>query len=406
MQQKVQKISILGATGSIGKSTIDVLSRHPDQFSVFALTANSNVEMLLQQALLCAPEYVVIADPKQFKQAKKLFSDQQLSCEVLVGKEALQHVASAEEVDLVMAAIVGAAGLLPTLAAVKAGKKVLLANKESLVMSGDLFIQAANRHSAQLLPIDSEHNAIFQCLPADFEYGNLGCSGISKILLTGSGGPFLNTPLTELHHVTPDQACAHPNWDMGRKISVDSATMMNKGLEFIEARWLFGLQASDIEVVLHPQSIIHSMVQYLDGSVIAQMGNPDMRTPIAHALAFPKRIDSGVPPLNFRQLADFSFSEPDVVRYPNLKLAMQASEAGQYATTTLNAANEVAVEAFLQGQIGFMQIAQVNDTCLQQTSEHKLDTIEAVIECDMSARRLSACIIDKLCGPELQRLGS
>ena len=396
MQQKVQKISILGATGSIGKSTIDVLSRHPSRFSVFALTANSNVELLLQQSLLCSPEYVVIADPKQFKHAKKLFADHQLTCEVLAGQEALQQVASASDVDLVMAAIVGAAGLLPTLAAVKAGKKVLLANKESLVMSGDLFIQAANQHNAQLLPIDSEHNAIFQCLPADFKYGDLCSSGISKILLTGSGGPFLNTPINELHHVTPEQACAHPNWDMGRKISVDSATMMNKGLEFIEARWLFGLAASDIEVVLHPQSIIHSMVQYLDGSVLAQMGNPDMRTPIAHALAFPERIESGVPSLNFKQLADFSFTEPEVTRYPNLELAMQASNAGQYATTTLNAANEVAVDAFLQGHIGFMQISQVNEECLQQTSAHSLDSIEAVLESDMVTRKRSASIIEKL----------
>ena len=406
VQQEVQKISILGATGSIGKSTIDVLSRHPELFSVFALTANNNIELLLQQAQLCSPEYVVIADPKQFKHAKKLFSDHQLPCEVLTGYGALEQVASAPEVDVVMAAIVGAAGLLPTLAAVKAGKKVLLANKESLVMSGALFIHAANQHNAQLLPIDSEHNAIFQCLPADFKYGDLCASGISKILLTGSGGPFLNTPLNELQHATPDQACAHPNWDMGRKISVDSATMMNKGLEFIEARWLFGLESSEIEVVLHPQSIIHSMVQYLDGSVLAQMGHPDMRTPIAHALAFPERIESGVPPLDFRQLADFSFTEPEVARYPNLVLAMQASNAGQYATTTLNAANEVAVDAFLHGKIGFMQIAQVNDECLQQTSAHNLDTIEAVLESDKSARRLSVNIIDKLSQPWLQRVGS
>ncbi|WP_339722267.1 1-deoxy-D-xylulose-5-phosphate reductoisomerase [uncultured Paraglaciecola sp.] len=406
MQQKAQKISILGATGSIGKSTIDVISRHPDLFSVFALTANNNIELLLQQAHLCSPEYVVIANPKQFQQAKKLFSEQQLKCEVLAGHEALVQVACAPDVDVVMAAIVGAAGLLPTLAAVKAGKKVLLANKESLVMSGDLFIQAANEYNAQLLPIDSEHNAIFQCLPADFKYGDLCSSGISKILLTGSGGPFLNTPIDDLHQVTPDQACAHPNWDMGRKISVDSATMMNKGLEFIEARWLFGLEATDIEVVLHPQSIIHSMVQYLDGSVIAQMGNPDMRTPIAHALAYPERIESGVPPLDFKQLADFSFTEPEIARYPNLELAMQASNAGQYATTTLNAANEVAVAAFLQGQIGFMQIAQVNNECLQQTSTHNLESIEAVLESDKTARRLSASIIDNLSRTELQKVGS
>jgi 1-deoxy-D-xylulose-5-phosphate reductoisomerase len=402
----MQNISILGATGSIGKSTLDVLNRHPELFSVYALTANSNVEMLLQQALLCSPKYVVIADPKQFNYAKKLFSDHQLTCEVLSGDAALEQVACASEVDVVMAAIVGAAGLLPTLAAVKAGKKVLLANKESLVMSGDLFIQAANQHNAQILPIDSEHNAIFQCLPADFKYGELCSSGINKILLTGSGGPFLTLPLIDLHHVTPDQACAHPNWDMGRKISVDSATMMNKGLEFIEAKWLFGLESSDIQVVLHPQSIIHSMVQYLDGSVLAQMGNPDMRTPIAHALAFPDRIESGVSPLDFNQLASFTFTEPEAKRYPNLILAMQASSAGQYATTTLNAANEVAVDAFLQGQIGFMQIAQVNDECLQQTSPHNLDTIEAVIESDNSARRLSMNIISNLSQSSMQGLGS
>ena len=392
----MQKVSILGATGSIGKSTLDVLLKHPELFSVYALTANNNIEVLLQMARLCSPEYVVIADPTQFKQAKKLFSDGQLTCEVLAGHEALAQVASASEVDVVMAAIVGAAGLMSTLAAVEAGKKVLLANKESLVMSGDLFIQTANRYNAQILPIDSEHNAIFQCLPTEFKYGDLSSSGISKVLLTGSGGPFLTTPLNELHHVTPDQACAHPNWDMGRKISVDSATMMNKGLEFIEARWLFGLKASDIQIVLHPQSIIHSMVQYIDGSVLAQMGNPNMRTPIAHALAFPERIESGVPPLDFNQLASFTFTEPETERYPNLALAIQASSAGQYATTTINAANEVAVEAFLQGQISFMQIAQVNDECLQQTSSHSLKTIEAVLESDKSARRLSINIIEKL----------
>jgi len=402
----MQKVSILGATGSIGKSTIDVLLRHPEIFSIFALTANSNIALLLQQAQLCSPEYVVVADPKQFKEAKKLFSDHHLTCQVLAGNDALQQVASDPEVDVVMAAIVGAAGLLPTLAAVKAGKKVLLANKESLVMSGDLFIQAANQYNAQVLPIDSEHNAIFQCLPADFKYGELYSSGISKILLTGSGGPFLTSPLSDLHHVTPDQACAHPNWDMGRKISVDSATMMNKGLEFIEARWLFGLEASDIQVVLHPQSIIHSMVQYRDGSVIAQMGNPDMRTPIAHALAFPDRIESGVSPLDFNQLANFTFTEPEAERYPNLLLAMQASNAGQYATTTLNAANEMAVEAFLQGQIGFMQIAHVNEECLQLTSPHNLDTIEAVIASDDCARKLSMNIINEISQSSTQRVGA
>lgn len=402
----MQNISILGATGSIGKSTIDVVSRHPELFNVYALTANNNIQLLVKQAQLCQPKYVVLADDSKFIEAKRLFSEHKISCEVLVGNEALSQVASAAEVDVVMAAIVGAAGLLPTLSAVKAGKKVLLANKESLVMSGDLFIQAANQYDAKVLPIDSEHNAIFQCLPDDFQYGDLPASGISKILLTGSGGPFLNTPLNDLHNMTPNQACAHPNWDMGRKISVDSATMMNKGLEFIEAKWLFGLTSSDIQVVLHPQSIIHSMVQYVDGSVIAQMGNPDMRTPIAHALAYPQRVDSGVANLDFSQLLNFSFTEPDAARYPNLTLAIEASDEGQYATTTLNASNELAVEAFLTGQIGFTQIAEVNQQCLAQTSSHALGSIEAVVESDEAARRLSMTIISKLSKGQLQRVGS
>ncbi|WP_299073881.1 1-deoxy-D-xylulose-5-phosphate reductoisomerase [uncultured Paraglaciecola sp.] len=402
----MQKISILGATGSIGKNTIEVLSLHPDLYSVYAITAHSNIELLLRQAKTCSPEYVVISDPQLFSQAKKLFSEHGLKCEVLAGPDALEQVASATEVDVVMAAIVGAAGLLPTLAAVTAGKKVLLANKESLVMSGDLFIQAANQHNAQVLPIDSEHNAIFQCLPSDFKYGDLPASGISKILLTGSGGPFLSSTLSELHQVTPQQACAHPNWDMGRKISIDSATMMNKGLEFIEAKWLFGLNTSDIQVVLHPQSIIHSMVQYRDGSVLAQMGNPDMRTPIAHALAFPKRLESGVAPLDFKQLANFTFSEPEPQRYPNLYLAIQASDAGQYATTTLNAANEVAVEAFLQGHIGFTQIAEVNQECLQQTSSHTLVSVEEVLQSDQSARKLASHIIAELNLNAMKKVGS
>ncbi|WP_158970784.1 1-deoxy-D-xylulose-5-phosphate reductoisomerase [Paraglaciecola sp. L3A3] len=396
MQHKSQTISILGATGSIGQSTIDVVLRHPELFSVFALTANRNIELLVSQAKICQPKYVVVADENSYLQAKQMFNAANLLCEVLCGAEGLQHVASANEVDVVMAAIVGAAGLLPTLAAVNSGKKVLLANKESLVMSGDLFVQAANQHKAILLPIDSEHNAIFQCLPENFCYGDLAASGISKVLLTGSGGPFLNTNLADFEKVTPDQACAHPNWDMGRKISVDSATMMNKGLEFIEARWLFGLDADDIQVVLHPQSIIHSMVQYVDGSVIAQMGNPDMRTPIAHALAYPQRIESGVAPLDFNQVANFSFTEPDPLRYPNLHLAIEASKEGQYATTVLNASNEVSVEAFLQGKIGFNQIAQVNNECLQQSQSHRLDTIEAVIDSDQAARRVTLNIIENL----------
>lgn len=402
----MQAICILGSTGSIGQSTIDVVLRHPENFEIFALTAHKNVDLLVQQAALCHPQYVVVADKSSYRQAKALVQQQGLRCEVLCGPLALQQVASDNQVQVVMAAIVGAAGLLPTMAAVNAGKKVLLANKEALVMSGKLFIQAANQCKAKLLPIDSEHNAIFQCLPSDFCYGDLSASGISKILLTGSGGPFLTTPLEQLKDMTPQQACAHPNWDMGRKISVDSATMMNKGLEFIEARWLFGLQSQDIDVVLHPQSIIHSMVQYCDGSVLAQLGNPDMRTPIAHALAYPQRIESGVAPLNFMQLADFTFCEPDFKRYPNLKLAIDASRAGQSATTVLNAANEIAVEAFLQERIKFTEIAAVNDACLNAIASQEVNDIDSIIELDRQARHQAQLAIKHLVQPALLVAGN
>jgi len=392
----MQLICILGSTGSIGVSTIDVVLRHPDKYQVFALSAHKNFALLIEQAKLCQPQFIVVADEADYANVKALCQVAGLKCKLLAGATALQQVASAAEVNIVMAAIVGAAGLLPTLAAVNAGKKVLLANKEALVMSGELFIQAANQSKALLMPIDSEHNAIFQCLPHDFVYGDLAASGIAKILLTGSGGPFRATPINELASKTPDQACAHPNWEMGRKISVDSATMMNKGLEFIEARWLFGLQSQDIQVVLHPQSIIHSMVQYCDGSVLAQLGNPDMRTPIAHALAYPQRIESGVAALDFMQLADFSFCQPDMQRYPNLKLAIDASNAGQSATTILNAANEMAVEAFLQQQIQFTQIAQINERCLQAMASQELDTIDAVVALDREARAQTKQIIEQL----------
>ncbi|WP_339770095.1 1-deoxy-D-xylulose-5-phosphate reductoisomerase [uncultured Paraglaciecola sp.] len=389
----MQNICILGATGSIGKSTIDVVLRHPDLYRIYALTAHSSVENLIELAKLCQPKYLVLSDISQFKHAQQALLSAGIKCELLSGAQALADVASADDVDVVMAAIVGGAGLLPTIAAVKAGKKVLLANKESLVMSGELFMDAAREHNAQLLPIDSEHNAIFQCLPHDYHYGDLASSGISSILLTGSGGPFRETPLGELTQVTPAQACAHPNWDMGQKISVDSATMMNKGLEFIEARWLFGLQSNDIQVVLHPQSIIHSMVQYRDGSVLAQMGNPDMRTPIAHGLAYPKRIDSGVKPLDFQTVSNFSFSLPEPERYPNLYLAIEAANAGQSATTALNAANEVAVAAFLSGHIGFTQIAQVNEQCLMQMGGCQLDNIDAIVAWDHECRSAAQQII-------------
>lgn len=392
----MQTICILGSTGSIGQSTLDVVLRHPELYRVFALTANSSIGPLIEQARRCQPDYLVLADAQYYAQANQQLKEAGLRCQLLVGSEALEQVSAAVDVNIVMAAIVGAAGLLPTLAAVKAGKKVLLANKEALVMSGELFMAQARSSEALLLPIDSEHNAIFQCLPQNYQYGDLAASGINRILLTGSGGPFLDTPIEQLENVTPAQACAHPNWDMGQKISIDSATMMNKGLEFIEARWLFGLQSDDIQVVLHPQSIIHSMVQYKDGSVLAQMGNPDMRTPIAHGLAYPQRIDSGVKPLDFQQLAQFSFCLPDKQRYPNLYLAIEAGNAGQYATTTLNAANEIAVAAFLAGEIGFKHITHVNQECLQQTTSQHLADIDAVVACDQHARRIANDIVARL----------
>lgn len=392
----MQTISILGATGSIGCSTLDVIAQHPELFRVFALTAHQNAERLIQQAKAFAPRYAVLTDAKAFEKASVLAQDAQLDTEILFGEQALEFVASDQAVDSVMAAIVGAAGLLPTLAAVKSGKRVLLANKEALVMSGELFIQAANDCGAEIIPIDSEHNAIFQSLPENFQYGQLAEQGISKILLTGSGGPFLTKPLDEFDAITPEQACAHPNWDMGRKISVDSATMMNKGLEFIEAHWLFGVAVEDIQVVLHPQSTIHSMVQYVDGSVIAQLGQPDMRTPIAHGLAYPKRVSAGVEPLDFATLKDFSFTTPCFKRYPNLALAIDACQKGQYATTQLNAANEVAVDAFLNGSIRFTDIAIVNQNTLNQLEPKAVSSIQQILELDQAARAMAKSIIQGL----------
>lgn len=392
----MRTITVLGATGSIGQNTLDVVARHPDKFRVFAITGHSNLDALVRLAVTCSPRYVVLSDPDTYSTFSALLKQANCHSEILVGAQALDDVCSAPEVDTVMSAIVGAAGLLPTLAAVRAGKRVLLANKESLVMSGELFMNAVLEHKAQLLPIDSEHNAIFQCLPHNFEYGNLAQSGISKILLTGSGGPFRTLADHEFDAITPDQACAHPNWTMGRKISVDSASMMNKGLEFIEAKWLFGLHEDDIEVVLHPQSTIHSMVQYVDGSVIAQLGNPDMRTPIAYGLSFPERITSGVEAVDFASLTDFSFSKPEHSRYPNLYLAIEACKQGQAATTAMNAANEVAVDAFLNAQIKFTDIARVNEQVLQSTNLIELSCIVQVLEHDQEARTLAQQIVRKL----------
>ncbi|WP_032094350.1 MULTISPECIES: 1-deoxy-D-xylulose-5-phosphate reductoisomerase [unclassified Alteromonas] len=382
----METVTVLGATGSIGCNTLDVINRHPDKYRIFAITGNTQLSLLMEQANKCSPRYVVIADPSNYDDALQLAKQHNVEAEILCGQQALEDVSSAPEVDAVMAAIVGAAGLLPTMAAVKAGKRVLLANKEALVMSGALFIDAANKSGAQILPIDSEHNAIFQCLPHDYTYGDLAASGIAKILLTGSGGPFRERALDSFGSITIDEAATHPNWSMGRKITIDSATMMNKGLEFIEVCWLFGVNASDIDVVIHPQSIIHSMVQYVDGSVIAQMGNPDMRTPIAYGLAHPQRIDAGVKPLDFKSLADFSFHTPCFERYPNLKLAIDACQEGQCATTSLNAANEVAVAHFLEGQIAFCDIAKVNEATLNALSMVEMTSIQQILEQDALAR--------------------
>ncbi len=389
----MQTVTILGATGSIGCSTLDVINRHPDKYRVFAVTGNSQLEKLMQQAISCAARYVVVADDNLYDDAVKLAQSMKVSSEILCGPKALEEVASAPEVTSVMAAIVGAAGLLPTLAAVKAGKRVLLANKEALVMSGALFIDAANQSGAEILPIDSEHNAIFQCLPEGFRYGELQQAGISQILLTGSGGPFRHRDIDTFHTITVEEACHHPNWSMGRKITVDSSTMMNKGLEFIEACWLFGASSKDITVVLHPQSVIHSMVQYTDGSVIAQLGNPDMRTPIAYGLAWPARIDAGVEPLDFAKMASLTFESPCYARYPNLKLAIDACDSGQAATTRLNAANEIAVAAFLDGAIGFTDIAAINEETLNRMEPVTVSSLQQILEEDRMAREVATELV-------------
>jgi 1-deoxy-D-xylulose-5-phosphate reductoisomerase len=356
-------VTVLGSTGSIGVSTLDVLARHPDRFRVVALTANSDVETMLAQCRRFRPELVAMADPQAALVLRERLAGVQGAPEVLAGVEGLAQAATLPEAQVVMAAIVGAAGLVPTLAAAQAGKRLLLANKEALVVAGALLMEAVARSGAVLLPIDSEHNAIFQCLPPGFADG-LARVGVERILLTASGGPFLNTPREALAAVTPEQACAHPNWDMGRKISVDSATMMNKGLELIEACWLFGTGPERVQVVVHRQSVIHSLVQYVDGSVLAQLGNPDMRTPIAHALGWPERLISGVPPLDLFAVGRLDFEPPDLGRFPCLGLAIAAAASGGTAPAVLNAANEVAVAAFLGGRIGFMGIADVVEETL------------------------------------------
>ncbi|GAA3535206.1 1-deoxy-D-xylulose-5-phosphate reductoisomerase [Zobellella aerophila] len=393
----MELLTILGATGSIGQSTLAVVRRHPERFRLFALTASRSVPQMLADCLEFAPEYAVLVDETAARQLTAELRTHGSQTRVLSGTTALAEVAGDSRVDTVMAAIVGAAGLLPTLAAVQAGKRVLLANKEALVMSGELFIEAVAQSGARLLPVDSEHNAIFQCLPVTLQQtpgkGSLPAAGVSKILLTGSGGPFRYTPLDELSQVTPAQAVAHPNWSMGPKISVDSATMMNKGLEYIEARWLFNAGPEQLEVVVHPQSVIHSMVQYSDGSVLAQLGQPDMMTPIAHALAYPERIDSGVAPLDFCRLGELTFMAPDMARYPCLRLAIAACAAGQGATTALNAANEVAVAAFLAGGLDYMAIAVVNETVVENLGLTKVSSLDEILALDSRARRCATDII-------------
>lgn len=385
---RAQRITVLGATGSIGLSTLDVIARHPDRYQVFGLSGYSRLAQLLALCIQHKPKVAVVPDARSAAQLQADLRAAGLSTDVWVGEQGLCEIACAPEVDTVMAAIVGAAGLRPTLAAVNAGKKILLANKEALVMTGALFMQAVRRSGSVLLPIDSEHNAIFQCLPHDFARG-LGQVGVRRILLTASGGPFRETPLAELEHVTPDQACAHPNWSMGRKISVDSASMMNKGLELIEACWLFDAKPSQIEVVIHPQSVIHSLVDYVDGSVLAQLGNPDMRTPISNALAWPERIDSGVAPLDLFAVARLDFQRPDEQRFPCLRLAREAAETGGSAPAMLNASNEVAVAAFLSGQICYPQIAHLIEDVLNNEPVVTVDELEAVFAVDARARVLA-----------------
>ena len=382
----VKGICILGATGSIGVSTLDVAARHPDKYKIVALSANSQIDRLVEQCEQYQPEYAVIADENAAEELISKLKSKNVDAQVLAGVAGLEKIASLPEVDYVMAAIVGAAGLKPTLAAARAGKRILLANKEALVMSGQIFMDEVQKNNAELLPIDSEHNAIFQCMPQDYEKG-LSESGITKILLTGSGGPFRTRSSDELENVTPDEACAHPNWSMGRKISVDSATMMNKGLEIIEACWLFNTSPDNIQVVVHPQSVIHSMVQYSDGSVLAQLGQPDMRTPIAHALSWPERIESGVEKLDFFEIARLEFEQPDYERFPCLRLAEDAIRKGGTAPAILNAANEVAVASFLDNELKFTDIAYIVEQTLANLTSRSADSLTEILEDDLAARK-------------------
>jgi len=390
----MKSVTILGSTGSIGVSTLDVLGRHPEQFHVYALTAHSSVDTMLQQCQQFNPDIAVMLDPDAAEKLQAAMLDTALTTRVMSGPEALAFVASSAETDYVVAAIVGAAGLLPTLAAAKSGKRILLANKEALVMSGALFMSEVKQNNATLLPVDSEHNAIWQCMPVgDEQRHQFDGKGVRKIILTASGGPFRDDDITTLDNVTPEQAVAHPNWSMGQKISIDSATMMNKGLEVIEAHWLFGLSSQQIEVVLHRQSIVHSMVDYNDGSVLAQMGNPDMRTPIANTLAWPQRIDSGVAPLDLVAAGRLDFATADFDKFPCLRLAYQALDAGGTSTAILNAANEVAVDAFLQRQIKFTDIAKLIEKVLHDLPANEASSLEQILADDAAARVLASELV-------------
>jgi len=378
-----QQITILGATGSVGQSTLDLIRRHPSRYSVYAMTGYKNIDLMARLVDEFKPQVAIVADQSSVDTLSQLVTYS--GTELLHGSDSMLQVASASQVDIVMAAIVGAAGLGPSLAAVKAGKKVLLANKESLVTAGQLFMDAVKAHGAILLPVDSEHNAIFQSLPVDFDFSD-SSQGLEKIILTASGGPFRQWTMEQLKKVTPQQACAHPNWDMGKKISVDSASLMNKGLELIEACWLFGVTSSQVEVLVHPQSVIHSMVRYNDGSILAQLGQPDMRTPIANALSWPERIDSGVKALDFTEIARLDFEAPDEARFVNLRLAREAFDQGHSAPVILNAANEIAVQAFLDERISFLDIARLNEDLLNDLEFRQIASIEQVLELDSNAR--------------------
>jgi 1-deoxy-D-xylulose-5-phosphate reductoisomerase len=391
----VKGVAILGSTGSIGTSTLDVLARHPDRYRVVALTAARQWEPLLEQCERFRPDVAVLTDPAAARQLEQALVARGLPTRVLAGAEALAEVAALPAVDYVMAAIVGSAGLLSTLAAARAGKRVLLANKEALVMSGRLLLDAAQASGAELVPIDSEHNAIFQCMPGGYRAGRTP-EGVRRVLLTASGGPFLRTPPANLHRVTPDEACRHPKWAMGRKISVDSATLMNKGLELIEAQLLFCLPPGGVEVLVHPQSIVHSLVEYADGSVLAQLGNPDMRTPIAHALAWPGRIESGVESLDLVRTATLQFEAPDHARFPCLGLALEAARVGGTMPAALNAANEVAVAAFLEGRLNFTGIATVIEDVVEAHAPHQAGGLDEILAADAWARsRAEAAVSHK-----------